>query len=337
MYNESVDISKLINDLNNSLFLRLPITKPKIEKVGGDASTRRYYRIKTEEESYILCKDESLSGPENNNLFCNIQKLLKSYDIPVPELYDAKLNSNMVLEQDLGDRTLLRALPDFHGDQEELETYKSILNIMIKIHTIDPTNHKEENFTKLLFDSDKLMDEVKFTIKYFYEGFLESSLGSEVLGYFKDLNNFLSKEKMVPTHRDFHSRNIMFFKGEFYIIDFQDIRMGLPQYDLVSLLEDCYYKISEKNLEKLKTYYYKKFIQTYTNQTREQFDKLYDLMTIQRTFKAIGSFSYLFLVKKDPRFLKYIGFGMEKLRHKINKYPEFHGLKKGLFQNYYEN
>ncbi len=337
MYNESVDISKLIDDLNSSLFLKLPNTKPKIVKVGGDASARRYYRIKTEENSYILCKDESSSGPENNSLFCNIQKILKSYNIPVPELYEANLNSSMILEQDLGDRTLLKVLPDFHGGKEELETYKSILNIMIKIHTIDPVNHEEENFTKLLFDPDKLMSEVSFTIKYFYEGFLKSSLGSEVLNYFKDLTNFLSKEKMVPTHRDFHSRNIMCFKGEFYIIDFQDIRMGLPQYDLVSLLEDCYYKISEKNLEKLKTYYYKKFIQTYTNQKREHFDRLYDLMTIQRTFKAIGSFSYLFLVKKDPRFLKYIGFGMEKIRNKINKYPEFYGLKKELFKNYYEN
>ncbi|MBG07599.1 MAG: hypothetical protein CME68_02505 [Halobacteriovoraceae bacterium] len=337
MHSESIDISKLINDLSNSFFLKFPDTIPKIEKVGGDASTRRYYRVKTEENSYILCKDESLSGPKNNDLFCKTQKILKSYNIPVPELYDANLSSSMILEQDLGDETLLKRLSSFHNNKDEFEAYKLILNIMIKIHTIDPKEHSKENFTKLLFDQDKLMEEVNFTIKYFYEDFLGNSLGRGALRAFKDLSISLSQEKMVPTHRDFHSRNIMCFQGGFYIIDFQDIRMGLPQYDLVSLLEDCYYKIGEENLEKLKNYYYKNYIQIYSNQTRGKFEKLYDFMTIQRTFKAIGSFSYLFLVKKDPRYLKHIGFGMEKIRHKVNKYSELYKLKEELFKSYYEN
>ena len=123
---------------------------PKIEKVGGDASARRYYRIKAEERSYILCKDETLSGPENNNLFRNVQKILKSYDIPVPELYDTNLDSSMVLEQDLGDDTLLKMLSSYHDSKKELEIYKSILKIMIKIHTIDSSNHRKEKFTKVL-------------------------------------------------------------------------------------------------------------------------------------------------------------------------------------------
>ena len=39
MIQDGVDISKLINDLSNSFFLKFPDTMPKIEKVGGDAST----------------------------------------------------------------------------------------------------------------------------------------------------------------------------------------------------------------------------------------------------------------------------------------------------------
>lgn len=337
MHNENIEISELINDLSDTFFLKLPDIKPKVEKIAGDASSRRYYRIKMKEASYILCKDDSSSGSENNDLFCSVQKALKSYDIPVPELYDVDLSSGMILEQDLGDDTLLKTLSGYHGSKKELDTYKLILNIMIKIHKIDPNDHGKENFTKLLFDQDKLMEEVNFTKRHFYEGFLGVPLESKALSHFKDITSFLSQEKMVPTHRDFHSRNVMFFRGEFYIIDFQDMRMGLPQYDLVSFLEDSYYKISEQNLQRLKAYYYKRFIQNYTNQTREKFDKLYDFMTIQRTFKAIGSFSYLFLIKKDPRFLKHIGFGMEKIRHKINKYSELDGLKEELFKKYYEN
>ena len=42
-------------------------------------------------------------------------------------------------------------------------------------------------------------------------------------------------------------------------------------------------------------------------------------------------------LKKNPRFLKHIGFGMEKMRHKIDKYRELNVLKEKLFKNYYEN
>ena len=181
------------------------------------------------------------------------------------------------------------------------------------------------------------MEEVNFTLKYFYEGILGKLVKESVVEYFNKLSKFLSEGETVPTHRDFHSRNVMCFKGKFYIIDFQDIRMGLPQYDLVSLLEDCYYKIGERNLERLKNYYFENYILSHTSQTREKFDKIYDLMTVQRTFKAIGSFSYLYIVKKNPKFLKYIGFSMEKIRHKISKYSELSELKKQLFESYYES
>ena len=43
---------------------------------------------------------------------------------------------------------------------------------------------------------------------------------------------------------------------EFIFIDFQDARWGVPQYDLVSLLEDCYYDLNEANRQTLKRYYY---------------------------------------------------------------------------------
>ena len=40
------------------------------------------------------------------------------------------------------------------------------------------------------------------------------------------------------------------------IIDFQDARMGIPQYDLSSLLDDCYYQLMPENKERLVKYYY---------------------------------------------------------------------------------
>ena len=61
VYNQNMEISKLISNLDASHFFRLKECSPKVEKL-EDASSRTYYRVKTEESSYILCKDDSISG-----------------------------------------------------------------------------------------------------------------------------------------------------------------------------------------------------------------------------------------------------------------------------------
>jgi aminoglycoside/choline kinase family phosphotransferase len=148
----------------------------------------------------------------------------------------------------------------------------------------------------------------------------------------------LASQKMVITHRDFHSRNVMVKDGQFIFIDFQDARWGVPQYDLVSLLEDCYYDIHEENRQRLKRYYFENLDPAIHGQKNyEQFEALYDDMTIQRVFKAVGSFCYIYNWRKDDRYLKYIGFAMEKIRRVMTDKPVYAELKIKLFQNYYAN
>ena len=143
---------------------------------------------------------------------------------------------------------------------------------------------------------------------------------------------------MVITHRDFHSRNIMVQGDQFIFIDFQDARWGIPQYDLVSLLEDCYYELDDKNRETLKRYYYDNLDPAIHGQKNfQEFLCLYEDMTIQRVFKAVGSFCYIYNWRKDERYLKYIGFAMEKIRKVMMDNPKYIDLKKKLFQHYYAN
>ena len=69
----------------------------------------------------------------------------------------------------------------------------------------------------------------------------------------------------------------------------------------------------------------------------ETFLRLYDLMTIQRVFKAVGSFAYIYNWRRDMRYIKYIGYGMEKVRTVLMKYPEFDELRFCMNRIYYEN
>jgi aminoglycoside/choline kinase family phosphotransferase len=343
MRDHHLDINVFVKSLNLSIFQNKieDHELKEVEQVAGDASSRQYFRIKTAKKNYILCLDQSFDGAKNNSHFRKVQRILRVNGISVPDLYKAELRPEMILEEDLGNQTLLSLLAEKNSREEELEIYKSCLDILIKIHQIDPVHYKTESFTHLYFDCNKLMDEVKFTIENFLKGFLGLEIKNQdlsvLLSFFEEICQELSKGPNVLTHRDFHSKNIMFFQKKLFVIDFQDIRMGLPQYDLVSILEDSYYQIRKENVNKLKNYYFEGFIKKNNLQGKNNFEKLYDYMTIQRAFKAIGSFSSVFLKKGDPRFLRYIGYSMEKIREKLSGYPDLEKLKKILFKYYYEN
>jgi hypothetical protein len=60
-------------------------------------------------------------------------------------------------------------------------------------------------------------------------------------------------------------------------------------------------------------------------------------MAIQRVFKAIGSFAYIYADRKDIRYLKYIGFAFEKVRNIMFRHEEFLKERKILAGLYYAN
>ena len=232
-----------------------------------------------------------------------MQKVLAENGIRVPCLYDNLPEKGYYLQEDLGNITLIKRLASIDSDAQELHLYKKSIDLLSNLHKIPQDKYRKFSFTGNMFDEQKLQSEVEFTYKYFIEEQLNHRSKSDkkvVLKGFQEINKDLAKEKMVVTHRDFHSRNIMVKEENLVVIDFQDARMGIPQYDLVSLLEDCYYQLGERNRNVLKEYYLEQFSEIKKWQSKEKFEYLYDLSILQRTFKAIGSFSYLFIEQKRP-------------------------------------
>lgn len=313
-----------------------------VEKLTGDASTRRYYRVETNNDSYVVCLADPIIESRDKSPFVQVHSALISNNVRVPVIHDSDLKKGYLLEEDLGDITLLQHLAGIDDHDEEFEIYKKSIDELIKIHSIDIDKYQSESFTKLAFDEEKLMSEVLFSIKFFIKRFLgcELSLADEatiVSGYL-DICKKIEAEKMVLTHRDYHSRNIMIKNGEQVVIDFQDARMGIPQYDLVSLIEDCYYEIDSDNAEALRKYYWDNCsCNSFFDHSYERFIYFYDLVAMQRIFKAIGSFGYIFAGRDDVRYVKYIGYGMEKLRSIFLRHDEYKNLRKTLSRIYYAN
>lgn len=311
-----------------------------IDKLTGDASTRRYYRLYTNQGTLVVCLDNPFTESTETHPFVSVQQFLEKNNVKVPAILDHNLSRGYLLQEDLGNMTLLHHLSTISSVEEEFRIYKKIVDQLLELHRIPHESVNNSNLFKLKFDLQKYMDETRFTFKYFLNFFSkiqDDNIVSELETLFEPIMQRLASQKMVITHRDFHSRNIMVKGGEFIFIDFQDARWGIPQYDLVSLLEDCYYDINEENRRKLKDYYFDNLGSSILGQGRDEFEAFYQDMLIQRVFKAVGSFCYIYNWRKDDRYLKYIGFAMEKIRKVMMDNPRYNPLKKKLFEHYYAN
>lgn len=322
-----------VQKLNNKIELDY------IDKLTGDASTRRYYRLFTNKESFVACLDHP--SEDGFSYFIEIQKFFESYKIRVPKILDSNLERGYILQEDLGDETFLQHISKVKNVTDEYTEYERIVASLIRLHTISSKAMEESRLFDRKFDFEKYMSEIEFTYKFFFEKFLkveDEKTKKEFLNCYSSICQNLAEQKMVLTHRDFHSRNIMIKGGDRVIIDFQDARLGVPQYDLVSLLEDSYYDISADNKAKLIQYYFENLPQEIHKQgDLYSFYEVYNDMTLQRAIKAIGSFSYIYALRSDVRYVKYIGMTFEKIRKLLLVSQKHEKLRVLLNEHYYQS
>ena len=327
-----------------------------IEKMPGDASTRRYYRIKAVDPSSGDAKDlrslvvmamEPFEDKGNTIPFLSIQNHLHRVGVDVPQVLDFDAKQGFILLEDLGDTTLLRSLQEVATPEQEQAYFEKAIDAIVAMHVKSgPANANTfetgviDGF-KLRFDVEKLMWEVNFTLEHFYEKHLQRTIKAKdqriIAEGFGKICAELEAEPTVFTHRDYHSRNLMVTEtGRYVMIDFQDARMGPCQYDLASLLRDSYYQLDEKQIHRL-TRYYLAQMEAAGAGIRDvaHFDRMFDLMAVQRNFKAIGSFASFLNRRGNPGYLKYIGNTFENIRRNLLKYPEFAPLREVLYHYYY--
>lgn len=242
------------------------------------------------------------------DLFCRLTKYLSSYGFPVPQiLLDASQDGILILD-DLGDQMLQNEYQ--RNPNETLNVcYDKVLDQLVRLHTLcqkETAEHYSDIFLQR-FDYAKLRWELDFFLEYFVHRFKGLNLNSEQMAtldiHFDSMCRILEKEPLVFTHRDFHSRNIMIKDKEVFIIDYQDARMGPPEYDLASLLRDAYVKLPETFIEE--------FLENYYRETADKRDKfhrryIFSLMCIQRNIKALGTFGYQAAVRKNVYYLQYV-------------------------------
>jgi aminoglycoside/choline kinase family phosphotransferase len=315
----------------------------RLVRLPGDASTRQYYRVFVRGEgSYILMRMEPFDQEGMGLPFVVIRTHLEKSGIDVPQVLDIDPARGFLLLEDLGDVVLLRQLQDVATPEAERHLYERVIDSLVMMHYQASPKEGDTHLDafRLRFDLEKLMWEVDFTFEHFYRNYLKREIPehqmTRMLQSMTEICRTLADEPVVFTHRDFHSRNVMVKDDRFVMIDFQDARMGPAQYDLVSLLRDSYYQLEERQVESLIDYYILKLEATSGRKIdRVEFRRIFDLMTIQRNFKAIGSFASFYNRRNNPMYLKFIGNTFENVRRTLLRFPQYSELRELLFHWYY--
>ena len=282
-----------------------------IFQLAGDASTRKYYRIVYDTQSRVLMSWEPFQDPQNYP-FLNVQAHFSKVDVRVPRVEAFAADLGVVLLEDLGDLTLERKFWENQNQELALPFYSQAVDEIVKIHFLASRPTQPPSVCQTTkFDTAKFMWEMNYAREHFLEkvgGIRLTDKDQAVLqNEFQKVCETLDLQPKFVCHRDYHSRNLMLKLGRIYVIDFQDARTGPLQYDLVSLVHDSYVNLSPTSVDHIKKDYVEKARQTGPKGCiRSDFEEIFDLQTIQRCFKACGSFTSFYNMRNDTRYLKYI-------------------------------
>jgi aminoglycoside/choline kinase family phosphotransferase len=298
----------------------------KVYSLAGDASNRRYYRVILDHQSWVLMRWEPFD-PENYPFLSVLQHFAKA-DVHVPEVVYMAPDQGLVLLEDLGDLTLERKFLESQSQENSLDFYKMAVDEIVKIHhkaTAIPGNCTAFN---IKFDTEKFLWEMNYGKDNLLSGVLKFHFGDtaskEINRIFLDICSKLDREPKKIAHRDYHSRNLMIKLDTMKVIDFQDARLGPIQYDLVSLFKDSYVDMNADMTKSLMEYYLessKEFLPK--DFSRAHFDEIYELQSIQRCFKACGSFASFYNLRSDKRYLKYLSGTLRRVLKSLTEFPDY--------------
>ncbi len=300
-----------------------------IEELTPDASTREFYRLSSEGKSIIACLYDERFDSTLPQL--DVTKLFLAANLPVAQIIDVDFDLGIVVHEDFGDDILRDSMETAQPIERE-SLIDEAISLIARIQASTPLAFELKSIaSQLSFDREKLIWELNFFKTHYFETLRNSPLSKEenvaLEKEFESLAVELESRASVLTHRDFHAANLMIGNdGKLKIIDHQDARLGSIAYDLVSLLLDriTILPSTEWLKEKKSQFLEKRGELDLAEVQYVDFDFEFDLMAIQRSLKAIGTFSFQSANRGRTHFVKFINpmfLVVSGATQRLNRYP----------------
>ncbi len=286
-----------------------------LSPLAGDASFRRYFRLKTHDNTHIIMD----APPDKLSLdpFVQIASQLHQQGFHTPQIHAIDHQQGFMLLEDFGDQLFLKALSIQNADP----LYRQAIAILTKMQQCNTDDLAH-------FDQAFMLNELAQFSDWFLKKYLNLSLNAEEQQLIQEtmtwLTDRLANQPQVFVHRDYHSRNIMLLPNStptLGIIDFQDAMRGPWTYDLVSLLKDCYIAWPREQVIEWVTYFYQ-LNQTATTQTLDHVLRDFDLCGLERHLRVLGTFCRLYFRDNKPHYLNDLPLTFQYVMSCLVEYDE---------------
>ena len=287
-----------------------------IKMLPASGSSRVYYRIQTEDKTYIATYNSNI---EENIAFLVFSKHFSKANLPVPEIISVNDEKDCYIQSDLGDTSLFNyvqnCVKNNSYDNTTIELYKQAISNLVDFQI---KGNKDLDYSVAFpapsFDRNSVIDDLNYFKYYFLKvndeiNFNESRLNAD----FQNIADFIMEAPAdFFMYRDFQSRNIMIKDNKTYFIDYQGGRKGPLQYDIISLLYQVKAQLPKTlRLELLD--HYKKELSKYVNTEEIGFDKYYNAFILLRLLQVLGAYGFRGLIQKKQHFIESIPFALNEL------------------------
>ncbi len=305
--------------------------------LAGDASTRRYDRVRRGAETAVLmdappgaerpaCPPEAdggvraglgynalarLAGP-NTSAFAGLSQELVARGFSAPRVLAADHDDGFLLLEDLGDDLFARVI---EAGATPAPLYEAAIDLLAAVRrSTFPSEVAASGgraWPVLAYDAVALQTEADLFLDWYVarrEGrTVDAAARAEWTAAWREQLDAIARTPPTLTLRDVHAENLIWLPdregaARAGVIDFQDALFGHPAYDVVSLLEDARRDVNPRLADAMKA----RFVAAAGEIDAAAFERAYAVLGAQRNAKILGIFVRLAERDGKPKYLNFL-------------------------------
>ena len=277
---------------------RLSVSPLELEPASADASFRRYFRVRSAGESFIVM--DAPPAHEDCRPFVRIAGLMADAGLNVPRVIAEDFERGFLLLSDLGTAGYLQALNADSADALFRDAIDALLRWQLasKPGVLPPYDEALLTRELMLFPDWYVSRHRALT--------LDAAQSAALDSVFKLILENNLAQPAVYVHRDFMPRNLMVCTPNPGVLDFQDAVYGPVTYDVASLFKDAFISWDEEHVLDWTVRYWEKAKRAGLPVAADfgEFYRDFEWMGLQRHLKVLGIFCRLYYRDGKDAYLK---------------------------------